>query len=158
MNTITLKGIIDEDFVNYKVPSMSLIFPYCDFKCGKQFCQNISLSKEKNIEINIDSLCERYLNNPITGAIVCQGLEPLNSFLELYNFIETLREVYRCYHPVVIYTGFNETEIELPIKLLKEFENIIVKFGRYMPDNDPHFDEILGVTLVSNNQYAKRIS
>ena len=29
-----LKGIIDEDFVNYKVPCMVLEFPYCDFKCG----------------------------------------------------------------------------------------------------------------------------
>ena len=27
-----VKGIIDEDFVNYKKPSMVIEFPYCDLK------------------------------------------------------------------------------------------------------------------------------
>ena len=30
---MVVKGIVDEDFVNYKVPSMTIMFPYCDFKC-----------------------------------------------------------------------------------------------------------------------------
>jgi hypothetical protein len=41
---------------------------------------------------------------------------------------------------------------------LTRFDNIIVKFGRYIPDNKPHFDEVLGVNLASPNQYAKKIS
>ena len=31
-----LKGLIDEDFVNYKDPSLFLIFPFCTFKCEKE--------------------------------------------------------------------------------------------------------------------------
>ena len=43
-----LKGLIDEDFVNYKKPAMVLEFPYCSFKCdkecGRQVCQNIYMN------------------------------------------------------------------------------------------------------------------
>ena len=42
--------------------------------------------------------------------------------------------------------------------ILKKFKNIIVKFGRYRPNFQKHFDEVLGVELASTNQYAKRIS
>lgn len=38
------------------------------------------------------------------------------------------------------------------------YENIIIKFGRFIPNDVEHYDEILGVKLKSNNQYAKRIS
>ena len=38
------------------------------------------------------------------------------------------------------------------------YSNIIIKFGRFIPNREPHFDEVLGVNLASNNQYAKRIS
>ena len=30
-----VKGIIDEDFVNYKKPSMYIAMPNCSFKCDK---------------------------------------------------------------------------------------------------------------------------
>ena len=30
-----IKGLIDEDFINYKKPSMVIEFPYCNFKCDK---------------------------------------------------------------------------------------------------------------------------
>ena len=41
---------------------------------------------------------------------------------------------------------------------LKKYPNVIVKFGRYVPGDEPHYDEILGVNLVSQNQYAKVVS
>ena len=40
MSEIILKGIIDEDFVNYRVPSMTLMFPKCSFKCEKEYGEN----------------------------------------------------------------------------------------------------------------------
>ena len=47
-----VKGIIDEDFINYKKPSMVIEFPYCSFKCDKEcgqpVCQNSSLINESN--------------------------------------------------------------------------------------------------------------
>ena len=158
MSLITLKGIIDEDFVNYKVPSMSLMFPKCSFKCDRQYCQNASLIDEPDITIAIDDLCKRYINNPITKAVVCQGLEPLDSIDDLINFIATLRYKYNCDDDVVIYTGYNRNEI-IPgdIGIFRDFNNIIIKYGRYVHGFKSHFDPVLGVYLASDNQYAERI-
>ena len=158
MSKIILKGIIDEDFVNYKVPSMTLMFPNCSFKCGIEYCQNSILAKSEDISIDIDELCKRYVNNPITEAIVCQGMEPFDSFIELYSFISTLRKEYECKDYVVIYTGYEKNEINNAIIRLKKFPNIIIKYGRYIPNQEPHYDEVLGVKLASNNQYAEALA
>lgn len=161
-----IKGIIDEDFVNYKKPSMTIMFPYCDFKCdkasGRAVCQNSSLAKEPIIEIATETLIERYLNNKITSAIVAQGLEPIDSPYDLCDFILCLRNRYKCDDDVVIYTGYEENDIKAQWFLVDLFnkgvKNIIVKFGRFIPDQKPHYDEVLGVNLASDNQYAKRYS
>ena len=155
---IILKGIIDEDFVNYRVPSMTLMFPKCTFKCGAEYCQNSALVKSDNITVDIGDICKRYINNPITEAIVCQGMEPFDSFVELYSFISMLREEYHCEDYVVIYTGYEKGEIINKISKLKKFQNIIVKYGRYIPNQELHYDEVLGVNLASDNQYAEEVS
>ena len=41
---------------------------------------------------------------------------------------------------------------------LKTYKNIILKVGRYLPDYEKHFDEVLGVELASPNQYGIKIS
>ena len=157
-----LKGITDEDFVNYKVPSMFIATATCDFKCdrecGSQVCQNSSLAQEDSIHTGDDYLIQRYLNNHITQAIVFGGLEPFDQWQELWNFIQKLRLQYGCADPVVIYTGYTEEEIDGMIAFLRSTPNIIVKFGRFVPMNQPHYDPILGVNLASDNQYAKQIS
>ena len=58
----------------------------------------------------------------------------------------------------VIYTGYNREEIDGELRMLMSLPNIIVKFGRYVPDQEPHMDEVLGVKLASDNQYAVQIS
>ena len=156
-----IKGIIDEDFVNYKKPAMVIEFPYCDFKCdkecGKSICQNSSLVNEPNIEISFNNICSRYLSNPITEAVIFQGLEPLDSPSDVYNLIFTLRKRFNCYDDIVIYTGYNRDEIIPLISKLRLFKNIIIKYGRYIPNQTPHYDEVLGVNLASDNQYAERL-
>ena len=157
-----LKGIIDEDFVNYKIPSMNLIFPYCSFKCdkesGKQVCQNSKLANSKNMEVSTENIINRYLSNSITHAVVMCGLEPLDSFSDVKEFIWLLRKN-DCEDDVVIYTGYNEDEVTEYMEELKKFTNIVVKFGRYIDgQNHRHIDDVLGVSLASDNQYAIRIS
>lgn len=49
-------------------------------------------------------------------------------------------------------------EVIVYIKELSVYPNIIVKFGRYTPNQDGHYDDVLGVHLASNNQYAERIN
>ena len=35
-----IKGLISEDFINYKKPAMTIMFPRCTFKCNEVLCQN----------------------------------------------------------------------------------------------------------------------
>ena len=154
-----VKGIIDEDFVNYKKPSLFIAFPNCTFKCdilnNCQVCQNWSLTKQNNIEVPKETIIERFISNPITEAIVFGGLEPFDSMLDVVSFIDCFRNKYHRDDDIVIYTGYTEEELKSEIPKLKSFGNIIVKFGGYVPNQKPHFDKILGVNLVSDNQYAK---
>ena len=155
-----IKGIIDEDFINYKKPCMVIEFPYCSFKCdkecGKQVCQNGALANSPNIDIERMDLINRYLKNDITQSVVMQGLEPFDSWDDLISFIF----LFRCYtnDDIVIYTGYNLIELEEKVELLSYFDNIIIKFGRYIPNKQSHYDNILGVNLASDNQYAIKIS
>ena len=155
-----IRGLIEEDFVNYEKPSMFIITPYCDFKCckeaGNEICQNLDVVKEPIIEIDEEALIRKYLGNPITKSIVFGGLEPFygGTFDELYLFVSKLRIEYKCFDPVVIYTGYYKEEIENMIEKLSKFSRIIVKFGRFIPDQKEHYDPVLGVMLASDNQYA----
>ena len=42
--------------------------------------------------------------------------------------------------------------------ILKKYSNIIIKFGRFIPNQKPHYDPVLGVELASDNQYGEKIS
>ena len=156
-----LSGYTEEDFVNYKEPSLFLGTAYCDWKCckdaGYDVCQNKDLAASKKINLSIDTIYNKYKNNPITSAIVLGGLEPFMQFEDIFNLISYFRgqgdESF-----FVIYTGYNKNEIRSYIDKLRPLRNIIIKFGRYIPGQELHFDEILGVKLASDNQYAERIS
>lgn len=75
---------------------------------------------------------------------------------EIYTFIRLFRE--KSDDDIVIYTGYKGSEIIDKLELLSNFKNIIVKLGRYKSNEQSHFDEVLGVNLASNNQYAIRVS
>lgn len=155
-----VKDILYEDFVNYKNPCTTIEMPICSFKCdkenGKPVCQNSALAAAQNIDIDIQYIIERYINNEITEALCFQGLEPFDSWDDLYIFCQKFRQ--KCADDIVIYTGYNKDEIIDKVNKLQEFRNVIIKFGRYIPDKKSHYDEILGVELASENQYAERIS
>ena len=156
-----LKNIIDEDFTNYKTCSMFIGFPTCTFKCEKEcgckgMCQNMPLVNSPDIDISCHDIIKRYLDNPLTSAIVCGGLEPMDSKEDLLELISELRLF--CDDPVIIYTGYYKEEILDVIEQLKRYTNIIVKFGRFIPNQEKHYDEVLEVYLASNNQYAEIIS
>lgn len=152
--------LIDEDFINYKKPSLFLAFPFCTFKCekecGTQCCQNSSLARQPIIEISTEKLVQRYLENPISESVVMGGMEPFDSFDDVLNFISILRKYSDS--DVILYSGYYKSEIEDKIEQLQKFSNIIVKFGRFKPNEPHHIDPILGVELASTNQYAEKIS
>ena len=157
---MVIKGVTIEDFSNYKKPSMFIAFPKCTWKCDKecgvQVCQNGALAKSPDIDIDTDKIVKKYLDNPITKAVVCGGLEPFDSWLDLLLFIDKFRE--KSNDDIVIYTGYFKDEIANKINILKQYDNIVVKFGRYIPGHEKHYDQVLGVYLASDNQYGERIS
>lgn len=157
-----VKQIVDEDFVNYKKPSMFIAFPKCTWKCekecGMRVCQNSTLATSPNIEINAEKIVARYLNNQLTRAVVFGGLEPIDSYTDLFELVYIIRNKYKCNDDIVIYTGYNHEEITKELDRIKPYGNIVVKFGRFIPGQNPHYDEVLGVMLASDNQYAARIS
>ena len=156
-----LKNIIQEDFSNYKTCSLFLGFPSCTWKCEKEcgrkgLCQNAALALSPTFEVNVEDIVTEYLANPLSSAIVCGGLEPFDSWNSLFNLIAKFRE--KTNDPIIIYTGYNKEEIKHKITNFMIFKNIIIKFGRFVPEQESHYDEILGVRLASPNQYAERIS
>lgn len=159
-----IKQLIDEDFTNYKKTSMFLSTSMCDGKCWTELgleantCHNSALYNEPAMTIADCELAERYKNNPITEAIVIGGLEPFFDPNEIIEFIDIIRVVYDITDDIVIYTGYYDNECKDTLEKLKLYENIIVKFGRFIPNDNPHFDEVLGITLASSNQYAEKIS
>ena len=158
-----IKGLQDEDFVNYKKPSMFIGTSLCDWKCcneqclDKSICQNSSLANSKTIDISADEIFRRYINNPITKSIVIGGLEPMLQFSEVLELVETFRNN-DCNDDIVIYTGYYKEEIADKIALLSEYKNVVIKYGRYIPNQEKHYDEVLGVYLASDNQHAEKIS
>ena len=141
-----VKDIVDENFQDYKQTSMFICTISCGGKCWRELgldcsiCQNDKIQKQEILNISDEKIIQRYLNNPITKAIIIGGLEPFEQYEEMFNLICRFR-----------------AQTKDPI-IIKRFKNIIIKFGRYIPNNKPRYDEVLGITLASQNQYAKKIS
>lgn len=156
-----LKFLKDEDFVNYKKCSMFLGTSACTWKCCKEagisceICQNYPWSHEPAKEIPNETIIKRYLNNSLTEAIVIGGLEPFDTFETMFNFINEFRK--QSNDDIVIYTGYEKNEITYQLAKLKVFKNIIIKFGRYVPNRPAIHDEVLGIDLVSDNQHAEKL-
>lgn len=156
-----LKGVVDQDFVQYKKPCMTLMFPRCSFKCdiecGERVCQNSALAFSPDIEVDTYTIAKRFLDNLMVDTLVCGGLEPFDSGKDLNRLISLLRFC-ECDDDVVIYTGYTEEEIKERFSWIYGHKNIIIKFGRFIPNRLYIYDEVLGVELSSDNQYAKRIT
>ena len=157
-----LKGILDCDFTNYKEPVLTLEFSQCDFKCDKlngcKVCQNSSLVDEPNLDISLETIWQLYQQNPLTKGFCCQGLEPLDSTLDLLDFIMFIRMTKQCNDPIIIYTGYNKEEVTKFIYQIYHYPNLIFKWGRFILGHQPHYDKVLGVQLASNNQYGEKLT
>ena len=162
-DSIRLKGLEREDFVNYKKPSMFLGTCFCDLKCCREkgydfsVCQNSSILSQSENPYMINKIHEKYRESDIVKSVVIGGLEPLLQIEEVLSLIDYFRSQ-GCEDDFVIYTGYTEEEVlDNPewSKLLC-YKNIVIKYGRFVLGDKPHYDDVLGVYLASDNQYAKR--
>jgi len=134
-----IRQLIDEDFVNYKKPSMFIGTSICDWKCcseqglDKSICQNSFLFETEVIDISVDEIFHRYINNPITRSVVIGGLEPMLQFEDIYRLLLYFRNR-KCYDDFVIYTGYYRDEIYSQLLELSSLDNIIIKYGRFVPN------------------------
>lgn len=150
-----------EDFTNYKKAAMFIGMGSCTFKCcneagiSPEICQNYLLQYDY-IELEPETLVGNYLSNSISESIVIGGLEPFDDFMNLLNLIDEFRR--NTLDDIVIYTGYYPYEIINYLLYLTTYDNIIIKFGRFIPNDVPHKDKILGVDLISNNQYAVKLN
>lgn len=155
-----IKGLEIEDFVNYKKPCMFISMGTCDWKCCIEqgldisICQNSKLAKAQEYNISLDKLYKYYITNPITEAIVIGGLEPFTRYQDIYDFVKFFRDN-KCNDDIIIYTGYMPEEFSSDLlSSITNQGNIIIKFGRYIPNRPNIYDEVLGVTLASDNQFA----
>lgn len=158
-----LKSVVVEDFCNYRQPSLFLVTAFCDWKCCTEqgldtsVCQNAPLAAQPTQSISNVAIYNAFHENDITKAVVVGGLEPFLQADELYGLISYFRlRGESCYF--VVYTGYEPHEIADEVKRFEPLGNIIIKFGRYIPNSTPVYDDILGVTLASSNQYARVIA
>lgn len=164
-----VKDICDVDTVNYKKLSMFISTYTCDFKCdrecGESVCQNSPLAAEPTIEVDDAEIVRRFFENPLTEAIVIGGLEPLDDYHEIFNFLCEIRRYMKEHNisiteapDIVIYTGYEVGEFNgIAISLYAFVLPIIMKVGRFIPHQTSHFDEVLGVELASDNQRGMKL-
>lgn len=160
-----IKGYEEENFGQYKKPCMFIGTPKCDFKCdrecGGQVCQNSDLAKTSSIEVAAETLIKRYKKNSLTSAIVLGGLEPFDTITDTLTFVSAVRAS-DIKDDIVIYTGYTEEELNKhffnEMLKLKQYSNIYLKVGRFVPNQEKHYDKVLGVYLASDNQYGLKIS
>lgn len=162
--TMNIFGIEENDTVNNGNFTTFIIQSgiSCTFKCDKeskcQICQNWQIRNQKTMTVDLMKLIERYDKNVLAKSITFQGLEPLDNLKQLLWFIYHFRKEH--HDPLYIWTGYTEEECEDLIYFLKDkmkYDNIFIKFGRFVPNCEKHFDKELKVYLASPNQYCKKI-
>lgn len=134
---------------------------FCDWKCCKEaqvsisICQNATLSKAPILNCPDERIFDIYIKNPITKAVVIGGLEPLLQKEEVISLINFFR-ARGVDDTFVIYTGYKEEECKDFLAQISG-KNVVMKFGRFLPnDKGKHYDEILGVSLISSNQHGRK--
>lgn len=156
--------IIKETVNDYKKTALLIGVKTCDYKCcieqniDNSICHNYNLDNEEEVDLSTQSLISRVLKNKLINAVIFGGKEPMldKYFNDMLDVIECLRD--KSEIDIVIYTGYYKHEISEKIEKLKKFNNIIVKFGRFKLNGKKRFDNVLGIELNNEEQYAEKIS
>ena len=87
-----VKGILDTDFVNYKIPCMTIEMPICkgfkcDRECGKPVCQNSMLASAPTHDYSIESIIKLYPPSTFFLLIIPFNLISLITSLVFTNIL-----------------------------------------------------------------------
>lgn len=168
---INLFDVKTDNVTDYEETSMLLVFPKCSGKCGPA-CHNYNMiGKTAPLNVKVEDIVNLYNSLSDHKAVVCAGLEPFDSFDDLYALVEAFANnskpcdfvIYSGYYPYNDVSYENSTGItnvwELARKIVKikgsnQDFTLYFKYGRYIEDpNDDGYDSrLLGVHLSSRNQ------
>lgn len=161
LSEISLIDVKTDDTTDYKDTSLLLVFPTCKGKC--EGCQNWRLFNTESKKYSLKSIIDLYKNMETHKAIVCAGLEPFDSFIELKVLFEEILKLNKI-TDFIIYTGYEKEEISFLVdELLKIFKKnstysenkLIIKYGRYDKNkSEKWYSDSLDVDLATNNQYV----
>lgn len=157
LSSIRLKDM-QEVFQDYKKSALLLSTCFCDWKCcneagiDKSVCQNNKIAQQKEVVVSFSSLLKK-VRSSITDSIIFAGLEPLLQIDEVVQCIDYLRE-HNVKKDIIIFTGYYLEEIDHNTLERLSDKRVILKCGRYIPNRPSVFDQVLGITLVSDNQYG----
>jgi hypothetical protein len=166
-NNLQLCGEPNLVFNDYKKTGLYIPIYGCTMKCVKEarkrgdmktICQNSELLEHGSISYPFEKILDRITSDPFIECIIFSGMEPMDSFDDIYSFIKQFRKLSDL--EIVIFTGYDYLEIIDKIIKLQRFPDITMKFGRYKADFPvlPKYDEVGKVTLASGNQYFRKIS
>lgn len=147
-----------EVFQDYKKSALLFSTCYCDWKCCTELnidisvCQNSKISMQREVNLPFHRILDM-VRNSITDAVIFGGLEPFLQADELVQCIQYLRNN-GVKKDIVIYTGYYIEEISTETLLFLSLNQVILKCGRYIPNRSSKYDEVLGITLASDNQYG----
>ena len=96
-------------------------------------------SRKNDIESNIKFYENRVLiMDPANGKRIVDMFDFTNMWTGYLMIFEKVR-------PIVVMHGENK------------LKNVIIKYGRFIPNEKSHWDEILQVNLASSNQFAEEL-
>ena len=121
-----------------------------EYKKYFELCDKNHESHMKNVTLSTKTIIERYMKNSLVESLVLSGLEPFDNFEDMKILIRDFRTFLD--DDIVIFTGYDDIEIDDKIEELEIYNDIYVKFGRYIPNRNEIFDELLGTELASDNQ------
>lgn len=147
----------------YKEPSFLIpIGITCSWKCEN--CINKKHVFEYSYpEFTINEIISQYQKNILTYTIIMAGFEPFDNYVNFMDLVEAIR-VSGINDMIVVYTGYDIVDFRSNFLLLNifqeltHFDNIIIKFGRYIEGLEKVWNEELGIWLASANQYTVRIT
>lgn len=157
---IRVKDVV-EVFQDYKKSALLFCTCFCDWKCcieagiSKDICQNHKIANQREVNLPFEKALNM-VKFSITDSIIFGGLEPILQAEEVCSLIEYLRNK-GITKDILIYTGYYIEEIEESVLQRLKNCHVILKCGRFKPDRPKKFDEILGITLASDNQYGVQL-
>lgn len=135
----------------------------CTWKCKNCINRQHTFKNSNKYHISeyeIGEIIKIYKKNILVESLILAGLEPFDNPHDLRRLIGVFRDSIS--DDIIIYTGYDNDDIDTnkELKMLLQeilkYDNILVKFGRYIEGKDKIYDNVLGIELASDNQWTFR--